>query len=89
VFAFYLQDRMMKDPVLAGQLGTTMSVIQARLVEIKKKPRSVLAGMSVTEVCSVYCSECVFAIKRHKHKVQIKCEFFNCFELFCFASQES
>jgi hypothetical protein len=79
----------MKDPVLAGQLGTTMSVIQARLVEIKKKPRSVLAGMSVTEVCSVYCSECVFAIKRHKHKVQIKCEFFNCFELFCFASQES
>ena len=63
----------MKDPVLAGQLGTTMSVIQARLVEIKKKPRSVLAGMSVTEVCSVYCSECVFAIKRHKHEVQIKC----------------
>jgi len=63
----------MKDPVLAGQLGTTMSVIQARLVEIKKKPRSVLAGMSVTEVCSVYCSECVFAIKRHKHEVKIKC----------------
>ncbi len=54
MFAFYLQERMMKDPTLAGEQGTTMPEIKARIVVIKDEPRTVLAGMSIKEVCTVY-----------------------------------
>ena len=55
---------MFKDPVLDGSRGMTLSQIRTRIVEIKDEARPVLGGMSFNQVYSVFCSVCVFVIKR-------------------------